>query len=269
MTRVNPVLFELAQQRVWKQATLEKRAIVPPDPSGAGGAPGGAPPPGGMPPGGAPTPGGMPPGMDPSMGGMPQPGMPPPGGMPPGGAPPAGGMPPGAPMDPTMQAAMATPGMMPMPGQMPQAAPQKIKPEQWMQMLDFRLYNMQQQITAIMNSMQINLPPGVLVMPPGTPASPPPESAVPGGPNDPAQQQGPQPQGPGASGGPGGDQSAIQPIDPMQAASPDLAQQGKTASVIDAPVQQLGVPFGTPKQAGMPTKVAALSALLQSRKLHK
>ena len=30
-----------------------------------------------------------------------------------------------------------------------------MKPEQYMQMLDFRLYNMQQQITAIMNAMDL------------------------------------------------------------------------------------------------------------------
>ena len=95
---------------------------------------------------------------------------------------------------------------------------QKMKPEQMMQMLDFRLYNLQQQLTAMMNAMDIALPPGALVTPPGSP-TPVAEAAVPGGPQDPATQD------PGGGGG-GGGGSAINPIEPMQGAAPELAAGG-------------------------------------------
>lgn len=190
---LNPALFELAQRRVWQDAggpLMEKVAVVPPDPAMGGG---GAPP---MDPAMA---GGAPPmdpaamgGAAPPMGGAPPMGVPP---MP--GAPPMGGAAPGMGVDPNT-------GM-----------PPKMKPEQMMQMLDFRLYNMQQQITALMNAMGVQLPPGALVTPPGSP-TPVAEAAVPGGPQDPSQD---------AAGG-GGGQSAISPIEPMQGASPELAAGG-------------------------------------------
>lgn len=222
---LNPALLKLAQHRVWRD-TRTKTAATPPmggDPSMGGG----------MPPGGG--------GMDPSMMG--------------------GGMPPGGGMDPSMMgggmgAAPATPAAPAAPAGMPgqpnpamavqdpaaQMAggmpPQKLKPEQMMQMLDFRLYNMQQQITAMMNAQGIQLPPGALVTPPGSP-TPVAEAAVPGGPNDPGPQAG---AGGGGdpSGGAGGG-SAINPISPIQGASPDLASGGggdpsggaKTASFRD------------------------------------
>ena len=186
----NPVLMQLAQQ---KSGNFEKVAVVPP---GGGGAPpmdpamtGGAPP------------------MDPAMAA-------------------AGGMPPGAPpTDPAMAAAGGAPPMDPMaaaaggmPGGDPAAAgapaPKK-KPEEMMQMLDFRLYNLQQQLTAIMNAMDIKLDPGVLITPPGSP-TPVAEAAVQGGPQDPGQAMAPE----------GGGQSAISPIEPMQGASPELAAGG-------------------------------------------
>lgn len=128
------------------------------------------------------------------------------------GAPPAmaTGMP-AAPMDPAMMGG-AMPGMQP-------AAPPKLKPEQMMQMLDFRLYNMQQQMTALMTAMGVQVPPGALVTPPGSP-TPVAEAALPGGPQDPSAQQAQQ----------GGQQSAISPIEPMAAASPEAAQQ-KTATL--------------------------------------
>lgn len=97
-------------------------------------------------------------------------------------------------------------------------APQKMKPEQMMQMLDFRMYNLQMQLTAIMNAMNVELPPGALVTPPGSPV-PVAEAAIPGGPQDPTQ-------GMGAGGGGGGGSSAISPIEPMQGASPELAAMG-------------------------------------------
>jgi len=139
-------------------------------------------------------------GMDPAMAGMP----------PAGGAPP---MPAGMPgPDPATAMAM---GMGP--------GGQKIKPEQWMQALDFRLYNLQQQITALLNNLNVQVPAGALITPPGMPAAPQPESAMPGGPQDPNQQPG----------GGGGD-SSIGTINPIQGASPELAQ-GKTASAEPLP----------------------------------
>jgi hypothetical protein len=157
----------------------------------------------------APAAGGMPP-MDPAAmaGGMPMDPMAMAGGMPPGGAP----------MDP-MAMAGGAPGMPMDPAAGGGVAGQKMKPEQYMQMLDFRLYNLQQQITTLMNSMDIKMDPGVLVTPPGAPMGPPPEAAMQGGPQDPANSAQPQ-------GGGGGSGSAISAIDPMQGASPELAMGG-------------------------------------------
>lgn len=90
--------------------------------------------------------------------------------------------------------------------------PPKMKPEQMMQMLDFRLYNIQMQLTTLMNAMNIELPPDALVTPPGSPV-PVAEAALPGGPQDPTANK---PAG-GASG------SSIKPIEPIQGASPELA----------------------------------------------
>ena len=224
---INPALLDLARHKVWQTAApMEKSAVVPAgqpmDPAAMGGAPQGGAPAGGAPPadpsmmGGAPQMGGGMP-MDPSMmGGAPQ--M--------GGAPP---MPGAAPMDPNA-AAM---------GGMGQPAPQKLKPEQMMQMLDFRLYNMQQQLTALMNAMNVQLPPGALVTPPGSP-TPVAEAAVPGGPQDPATTD----PNAGAGGGgaaTGGGASAISPIDQIQGASPALAAGGgeKTGQAQDVSFSQL------------------------------
>ncbi len=192
---------------------MEKVAVVPPgappgmDPSAMGGAP-----PGGAPPGMDPAAmGGAPPPMDPSMmggappGGAPQMAPPP---MP--GAPPMGGAQPPMMGDPAQAAAMGQP------------AP-KLKPEQMMQMLDFRLYNMQMQMTAMMNALNVQLPPGALVTPPGSP-TPVAESAVPGGPQDPSMAAGGAGGGDQGGGGAGG--SAISPIDAIQGASPGLAGGG-------------------------------------------
>jgi len=141
------------------------------------------------------------------------------GGMPPGG----GGMPPGAPpMDPAMMGGG-------MPGAMPGAAPQKLKPEQMMQMLDFRLYNMQQQITALMNHTGASVAPGALVTPPGSP-TPVAEAAVPGGPMDPGAAAG------GADPAAAGGGSAISGIDPIQGASPELAGGGGEKAAAFSPL---------------------------------
>ena len=200
---MNPSLLHLARVRVW--GDMEKTAVVPP---GGGGAPpmdpammGG----GGAPPMDPAMGGGAPP-MDPAMG---------------GGAPPmdpammGGAMPGAMPGAPPMAPPPMDPAMM---GGQPQAAPQKLKPEQMMQMLDFRLYNMQQQLTAIMNSQNVTLPPGALVTPPGSP-TPVAEAAVPGGPQDPGMAA-------PAGGGGGGGASAIGAIDPIQGASPEMAGGG-------------------------------------------
>lgn len=197
---VDQVLMTLARSRVWTDAggpSMEKVAVVPPEPPMS---PGGAPP-GGAPPMG-PAAGGMPPPMAPAM----DPAAMGSGAMPPGGMP----------MDPAMMGGMpgAVPGM-PMDPAAGGAAGQKMKPEQYMQMLDFRLYNLQQQLTTMMNSMDIKMDPGVLVTPPGAPMGPPPEAAMQGGPQDPGNSA--QPQGGG---------SAISAIDPMQGASPELAALG-------------------------------------------
>ncbi|NDD52608.1 hypothetical protein EBZ39_01800 [bacterium] len=101
-----------------------------------------------------------------------------------GAAPPAS---PAAPADPA--SAMAAMGGPTPPAPLPPATPtggapgqQKLKPEQMMQMLDYRLYNMQQQLTAIMNAMGVQVAPESLVLPPGTTGAPPAETALPGGP---------------------------------------------------------------------------------------
>ena len=144
-----------------------------------------------------------------------------------------------------------------------------------MQMLDFRLYNMQQQLTAIMNHTGVTLPPDVLILPPGSPAAPPPETAMQGGEMDPGQAPA-QPQG----------QGAIQPIQPMEGAAPqqDPAAGGggppKTAALSSLtslinyyetvekqernsrPVSYIGEPFAD-DSVSVPTKAAALITLFR------
>jgi len=208
MTGYNPALMDLARNRVWKDLggpAMEKVAVVPAAPAGAPmdpamAAAGGAPP---MDPAMAAA-GGAPP-MDPAMAGM----MP-------GGAPPVDPALAGGAMDPAMAAGAAPPAD---PAAAAAggagAAPPKMKPEQMMQMLDFRLYNLQQQLTAIMNAQGIQLDPGALITPPGSP-TPVAEAAVPGGPQDPGAAM--SPGGPADDGG-----GPIQDINPMQ---PGLAGGG-------------------------------------------
>ena len=220
MATVNPALLKMALQ------TLEKSAVVPSDAAmmagGAGAPPGGAPP-GGAPPGGAPP-------MDPAAMGAAPPVDPSAMG---GAAPP----PPGA--DPTGAATMAAPPMAAPPPAAPPAAPgaagpmqQKLKPEQMMQMIDFRMYNMQQQLTAIMNAMGVQVDPATLVLPPGTQGAPPAESALPGGPMAPPPQQDPNaaagPTPPGGPLPPGG------PMDPSQ--PPPDPNAGKQANWWEKPL---------------------------------
>lgn len=187
------------------------------------------------------------PGGDPSMGGAAppvDPSMMAPGGAPPmdpaamGAAPPAS---PAAPADPA--SAMAAMGGPTPPAPLPPATPtggapgqQKLKPEQMMQMLDYRLYNMQQQLTAIMNAMGVQVAPESLVLPPGTTGAPPAETALPGGPMAP-----PPPQAPA-----GGDPSQAGAAPP-----PDMAK---------------GAAWSAGKLVELHTQAAALHALRRSLK---
>ena len=213
MFTINPELLAMA-----RQAAFEKSAVVPSDAAMAAG--GGAPPgPGGMPPGG----GGM---------GMP-PAQPDPSQMA------AAAAPPDPSQDPTGAGTMAAPPAA-APAPMPPATPQggapgqpKIKPEQMMQMLDYRLYNMQQQLTAIMNAMNVQVPPESLVLPPGTTGAPPAETALPGGPMapPPPQQDPNAPAGPQAPGGP------MPPGGPMDPSQPPMdPNAGKQANWWDKPL---------------------------------
>lgn len=144
---------------------------------------------------------------------------------------------PSAPMDMGMGAGAApAPAPAPAPAQpQGQAAPQqKLKPEQMMQMIDYRMYNMQQQLTAIMNALGVQLPPEAIVLPPGSTSAPPAESALPGAPGAPT----PTPPAGGAAGGAAGGGAggelptdvyagqdpaqtggAVQPIPPVKAAN--------------------------------------------------
>lgn len=114
------------------------------------------------------------------------------------------------PMDPAMMAAASMPAAPPAaPGA---AGPAKMKPEQFMLMNDYRQYNMQQQLTAIMNAMGIQLPPEALVLPPGSATAPPAESAMQGGPMAPPPP--PAPPSPSAPAGPAAPPAPGAPPDP-------------------------------------------------------
>lgn len=175
-----------------------------------------------------------------------------------------GAAPPAPAQDPTGAAAAAAPPAA-APAPMPPATPQggvpgqqKLKPEQMMQMLDYRLYNMQQQLTAIMNAMGVQVPPESLVLPPGTTGAPPAETALPGGPMappppDPNAPAGPQP--PGSPMPPGG------PMDPSQ--PPMDPSAGKMAHWWDRPLARFAE-----QNPNLPTetqlKAAAVAALFRS-----
>ena len=210
---INPTLLQLARMKVAESLQMQKSAVVPaPPPAGDPSMMGGAPPMdpammGGAPPMDPAMMGGMPP-MDPAM-------M--------GGASPSAGAMPMAPPDPAAGAAMppaapAAPDM--------GAAPPKLKPEDRINQVDFRLYNMQQQLTAIMNALNVSLPAGALVTPPGSPV-PVAEAAVPGGSQDPG----------GAAGGQQGGQengTGINPIEALQAFNPAAGGGEKQAMDIAA-----------------------------------
>lgn len=238
---VNPELIALARR------TFEKSAVVPSDMAMMSAQ--GAPPLGGEPPDpstlgvqGAAQP------VDPATAAM-------------------GAAPPDPAQDPTGAAAAAAPAA-PAPAPLPPATPQggaggqqKLKPEQMMQMLDYRLYNMQQQLTAIMNAMNVQVDPASLVLPPGTTGAPPAETALPGGPMAPPPQQDPNmppgPQNPGAPMPPGA------PMDPSQmAADPNAAKQ---ANWWERAVEKYDSANGT-RPTETQIKAAAIGALFRSMK---
>jgi hypothetical protein len=135
-----------------------------------------------------------------------------------------------------------------------------------MHMLDYRLYNMQQQLTAIMNAMGVQVPPESLVLPPGTTGAPPAETALPGGPmapppQDPNAQAGMQPPGgPTPPGGPMPPNAAPPEGDPAKAAWWDRAE--KSASSIGRP---FGPSYANPNApTAMQIKANAIAAMIRS-----
>jgi hypothetical protein len=183
------------------------------------------------------------------------------------------------PMDPAAMgmaapAPAAAPAAPAAPGPAPAAGvQQKLKPEQMMQMLDYRLYNMQQQLTAIMNAMGVQVPPESLVLPPGTTGAPPAETALPGGPmapppQDPNAQAGMQP--PGGPLPPGGPMPPnAPPQDPAAKAAAWWAsiEPEKSASYIGRPVaKSLTEDPDAPTETQI--KASAVAALCRSFTSH-
>jgi hypothetical protein len=126
-------------------------------------------------------------------------------------------------------------------------AQQKLKPEQMMQMIDYRLYNMQQQLTAIMNAMGVQLPPEAIVLPPGSTSAPAPETALPGGAGAPTPSPAPAGGDPAAAAGgqlgdvyngmdPAQTGGAVPPVAPVKAARWWDADSPKAVSYIGDPV---------------------------------
>lgn len=186
------------------------------------------------------------------------------GAAPPPGDPAAAAMPADPSQDPTGAAAAAMPPAPAAPAQPPMppagdpaaagAAPaQKLKPEQMMQMIDFRMYNMQQQLTAIMNAMGVQVDPATLVLPPGTTGAPPAESALPGGPMAPPAQAPAGPQAPGGPLPPGGPQDPSQP--PMDPSAGKQAWWDRVAAEL---------PVDPNKPTETQLKAAAVQAVLRS-----
>ena len=188
------------------------------------------------------------------------------GAAPPAGDPAAAGAAPAAPpgqMDPTMMG-----GLPPTPPAPPAAAGapagQKLKPEQMMQMLDYRLYNMQQQLTAIMNAMGVQVAPESLVLPPGTTGAPPAETALPGGPMAPPPPAAPAGGDPAAM---GGDPAAAMGGAPKTANWWDRVDQAaaRIGRPIDASVSST---VGDPGVTDLQTKASAVAALCRSLSNH-
>lgn len=229
---VNPELLSLA-----KRALFEKSAVVPPQ---------------------------QPPAMDPAA--VAQGAVPPASptdaaaaaAPPPGDPAAAGGAAPPGMMDPSMLGALppAQPAPAPAAGA---AGGQKLKPEQMMQMLDYRLYNMQQQLTAIMNAMGVQVAPESLVLPPGTTGAPPAETALPGGPMAPPPAA---PQG--------GDPAAAAGGMPPDAGQPKMANWWER---VDQHASRIGRPIdpsvsSTVETTDLQTKASAVAALCRSLTNH-
>lgn len=170
----------------------------------------------------------------------------------------AQGAPPGGPQIPGMDPMTAMMGSPQAPAQ--PAAPPKLKPEQMMQMLDMRMYNMQQQLTAIAHAVGAKIDMGALVLPPGMQGAPPAETAVPGGPMDPMQSPDVQPGGPGAP--PGGDPAAAGgPGVPGAAPGPAMP---KTAFLLDGQLFQPADVTTGPNPLGRSKELAnAIGAILR------
>jgi hypothetical protein len=138
-----------------------------------------------------------------------------------------------------------------------------------MQMLDYRLYNMQQQLTAIMNSLGVSVPPESLVLPPGTTGAPPAEAALPGGPMapPPAPAPGGAPAGPDGGAYMGADPAmtggAVAPIAPEKAAGDWWAKIDRAAQAIGTPVD-LSVASLPAEPISLQTKASAVAALCRS-----
>lgn len=171
---INRTLFNLASAR--RASNTEKVAVVPPPPPAPPNAP--------MDPAADPAAMGAVPPVDPAQAAA--------GAAPPEADPAAAG----APMDPNDPAMMG--GLPPEPppedpaASGPPAAP-KMKPEQMFQALEYRMYNLQQQLTAIINYFGVTVPSEALILPPGVNGAPQAEDALPGGPMDPANAAGAQP----------------------------------------------------------------------------
>jgi hypothetical protein len=116
-----------------------------------------------------------------------------------------------------------------------------------MQMIDYRLYNMQQQLTAIMNAMGVQLPPEAIVLPPGSTSAPAPETALPGGAGAPTPSPAPAGGDPAAAAGgqlgdvyngmdPAQTGGAVPPVAPVKAARWWDADSPKAVSYIGDPV---------------------------------
>ncbi len=130
----------------------------------------------------------------------------------------------------------------------PAAGQQKLKPEQMMQMLDYRLYNMQQQLTAIMNAMGVQVAPESLVLPPGTAGAPPAETALPGGP------MAPPPADPNAAaGGMPPEAAGMMPPDAAGMMPPEAAKAA-----------EWWTPAPAPQPVDLHTKASAVAALCRS-----
>lgn len=229
---------------------IEKRADPGAPMGGPPGAPMGAPPP-------APAPGQAPPPGDPTMAGQ----------------------------APPMQLPGGAPIAQPQPQQQGAAAGQKPKFDPLM--LDYRMYNMQQLMTAVANQLGVKIPAEALIMPPGSMGAPPAEAALPGM-GSPADQA-TQPGGGGPLGGggaaapPGADpmgQSQVQPIGGMPAAGAPHhhhktasamefgAQIGRRASLLEtlmAEPEKSASFIGEAVERPIQTTAAAVAALYRSK----